>query len=531
MKRNAFKILFRAIPFALIVTFCLAVPGPAASASAAAQSNALTVAMPSLFEETFLPWNGAAMRKYYLDPIYEYLVYLDPETKQAKPGLAEKWQMSKDGKTWTFWLRKGVQFHDGYGELTAEDVKYSLERFIDPKSITGPSSVLRRLVNKVEAPDKYRVIITLNVPDAEFDRGNMSNGFSFGIVSKKYLEAKGDGEANLHPIGTGPFAFAEHRRGLSVTLKARTDIEKHWRVKSDFQNITFLAVPEESTRVAMLKAGEVSMCPINADSIESVKAAGLNALSIKNSWVSVIRLGGLIKTNPKFYNPNVPWADKRVRQALNHAIDKAAIVKNIFHGQASPAGADMPVPQWLGIPAYPYDLQKAKGLLASAGYPDGFDITLKTLALTPGAELPIIGQAVAMYWQALGLKVKIEPTEWPSLGGAWSTGKATDFAWTHRGVAFSSPASGLQTNNLSKSVYASYATEETEARVAAIEKELDPKKRGPLLRKMGEFLHDEAACVYVVFADEPYGASKDLAKWPTLSEFATNFDLVTRTRK
>src|SRR4030042_6883616 len=128
------------IGFSLIMMLALSlcVVGPAQSAPIPA--GTVVIGMSSLHEETFLPWNGGGPRKYYLDPIYEYLIYLDPETRLATPGLATKWEMSKDGMTWTFWIRQGVQFHEGYGELIAEDVKYSIERVKDPKSIVGPSS-------------------------------------------------------------------------------------------------------------------------------------------------------------------------------------------------------------------------------------------------------------------------------------------------------------------------------------------------------------------------------------------------------
>jgi peptide/nickel transport system substrate-binding protein len=528
MKKKELLKLCTGFSLIMILALSLCLADPAKSASV--PTGTVVIGMSSLHEETFLPWNGGGPRKYYLDPIYEYLIYLDPETRQTKPGLAAKWEMSKDGKTWAFWIRQGVQFHEGYGELTAEDVKYSLERLIDPKSIVGPSSSMRRLIDKVEAPEKYKVVVTLKVPDVEFDRGYMSNGLCLQIVSKKYLETKGDEAANARPIGTGPFTLAEHKKGMSIKLKVIDGIEKHWRVKPDFQNITFLVVPEEATRIAMLKTGEVDLAPISYDAIDSMKASGLNVFSVKYNWVPVIRLGGLIKTSPKFYNPNVPWADKRVRQALNYAIDREGIVKNIFHGQATPAAVSIPASEWFDIPAYPYDPQKAKQLLAEAGYPNGFEITLKTFTTTPGAELPMIGEAVGMYWQAVGLNVKIVPTDWTSVRGAWTSAKATDYVWTHRGLAFTNTVTGLQADNNSKSVFATYATEETEAKLIEIEKELDLKKRSVLIKKFGEFLRDEAACAYLVFANEPYGASKKLAKWPTLSEYATNIDLITRSK-
>jgi peptide/nickel transport system substrate-binding protein len=526
MKEKELQKLCIGFSVIMILALSLCVTGPAKSAPV--PTGTVVIAMSSLHEGTFLPWNGASARKYYLDPIYEYLVYQDPETRQLTPGLATKWLMSKDGRTWTFWIREGVRFHEGWGEVTAEDVKYSIERLLAPDSIVGPASAMRRLIDKVEAPEQSRVVIQLKVPDIEFLKGYMSNGVCQQIVCKKYVQSVGDEKANGHPIGTGPFTLVEHRRGISIKLKTVEGVEKHWRVKPDFGNITFLSVPEEATRVAMLKGGEVDLAPISYDSIEAIKASGLSVTSVPYNWVPVIRFGGLVKTVPGRYNQNAPWADKRIRQALNYAIDKKAIVEKIFHGQAKPGAADNPTPEWFGLPAYPYDPKKAKELLAEAGYPSGFEVTLRTFTTTPGAELPIIGQAVAMYWEAIGLKVKIVPTDESTVRAAWTGGKANDFLWTHRGLAFSSVFMGLQMNVTSRSVFASYATEETENKVKEIEKEFDLQKRAELVKKMGEYLRDEAAWVYLVFANEPYGASKQVGKWPTLSEQVTNIDLITR---
>ena len=181
------------------------------------------------------------------------------------------------------------------------------------------------------------------------------------------------------------------------------------------------------------------------------------------NWVPVIRFGGLVKTVPGRYNQNAPWADKRVRQALNYAVDREGDRGETYSmARRHRRQLSNPAPEWFDLPGLPVRPQKAKELLAEAGYPSGFEVTLRTFASTPGAELPMIGQAVAMYWEAIGVKVKIVPTDEPTVRGAWTGGKATDYLWTHRGLAFSSAVMGLQTNVTSKSVFATYATEETE---------------------------------------------------------------------
>jgi len=503
---------------------------PAAAQPAAKQgpTDSLVVALSTLEAETFLPWNGGGGRSPYLDMIYEYLVYTDPKTGEAKPGLATKWEMSPDGKTFTFWLRQGVQFSEGWGELTAEDVKYSLERLIDPNSQAGPASALRKLMTSIEAPEPYKVVISLSSPYPELVRGYLADTNQACIVSKKYVTSVGDEKANAHPIGSGPYTLAEeHKKGGPIKLKTIDGVEKHWRVVPEFKTVTFLGVPEEATRVAMLKTGEADLAPISYDSIDTIKAAGLKIVSIPTNWAPIIRLGGLIETDPNRYNPNTPWANVKVRQALNYAIDKESIAKNIFKGEAVPAGSGDPVPPFLDLEPYPYDPAKAKQLLAEAGYPNGFQITLKTFTTTPGAELPMIGEAVAQYWKAIGLDVKIVPTDWGTVRGEWTGGKATDYVWTHRGMAFGEPLSALDAEYKPDSAFASYATKESAAMLAKTASELDASKREQLTREMGQKMRDEASGVFLVYANEPYGASKKVGQWPTIRLRPQNIDLIT----
>jgi peptide/nickel transport system substrate-binding protein len=492
---------------------------------AAADPSTLHVAMSTFSEGTFLPWNGSTGRKFYLDTVYEYLAYLDPKTGEPTPGLAERWEMSPDGKTWTLWIRRGVAFHDSWGEVSAADVKYTLDRIRDPKSIAGPASPLRQMIAAVDAPEPHRVVITLASPDIDFIRSYLSNGLIVPVVCKKYLEEKGDVYANEHPVGTGAYRLTEYRKGVSMTMRLADNANSHWRVKPQFEAIRFLAVPEEFTRTAMLKTGEVDLTPINYDSIRAVEKAGLRLLYVEANWAPVVRFGGL---STRFNDATVPWQDKRVRQALNYAVDKQAIVTAIFHNQARIVGADFPAPEWMEIPPYPYDPDKARALLKEAGYPNGFEIKLKTFTTNPGAELPIVAEAVSLYWQAIGVRAAIEPTNWTSLRSAWTSGNANQVVWTHRGLAFSGTLAGLQASVMSSSLFATYSNETTDSLVLSVGAALTPAERAARIRDTGVYLREEAAAVYIGFANEPYGASAKVGHWPALNQQGTNIDLITR---
>lgn len=522
---NAFRTARLAVVTALALLAASGCSGPGADSR---EEDVLRVAMSTFSDGTFLPWNGSTGRKLYLDTIYEYLVYLDPDTLEPKPGLAERWQIGPNGDTFVIWLKRGVEFHEGWGELTASDVKYTIERMMAPSSIAGMASTLRYLIKGVEAIDDYQVKITLNEPDIAFVSGYLSNGVIIPIVSRRYLESVGDEAANEHPIGTGPYTLSAYQEDTFIEVRAVDSEHGNWRVNPDFKTIRFLSAPEEFTRAAMLKAGEVDIAPINYDSIDTLAAEGIRAIFVDANWAPVVRFGGLV---PGSLNPDVPWQKREVRQAMNFAVDKEAIARHVLHGQVEIVAGDFPAPEWRDLEPYPYDPERARSLLAGAGYPDGFEITLRTFTTSPGAELPIIAEVIAGYWSAIGIRTTIVPTTWTSLRSAWSTGNADDIAWTHRGLAFAGTVQGLIASVQSSNLFATFANDYTDAEVAAIGRELDPARRSARIRALGEYLREEAASVFVGFANEPYGISAKVADWPALSQQGTNIDLVTRTSR
>ena len=449
------------------------------TAAPAAAQDTLTIAIPTFSDQTMTPWAGSGQRKTYLDLVYEYLVYLNADGS-AEPGLAESWDMSNQGKTWTFKLRQGVSFSDeSCGTMTAEDVKYSIERLIGEDSRAGPASTMRRVIESVETPDDMTVVVNLKAPDFLLDTGYFGEAQQLGIVCKSYIEAQGESAATAAPVGTGPYELESSMDGSEIVMAKRDDLDGgNWRVSPEFEKVVFKSVPEESTRVAMLQAGEADIAPISFDSIPGLEGAGVRVVSAEKTWSPVIRLGGMVQTD-KRYNPDNPWADKRVRQAMNYAIDKQTIIDELFAGQGSVANGDTPVAAWESVPGYDYDPEKAKALLAEAGYGDGFDITLKTFTTTPGAELPLMAEAVALYWADVGINVKIEPGDWPAIRGEWTSGEPLDFAFTHRGFPFANPENGVEAGFSNRSLFASFTSDDLEAMLAALASETpgcpDPK--------------------------------------------------------
>jgi peptide/nickel transport system substrate-binding protein len=490
----------------------------------------LKVAMPGLEDETFLPWNGAAGRKFYIDTIFEYLVYFDPVTRMPVPGLAKSWSNSADGKTWTVKLREGVQFQENWGEFTSADVKYTFERQMEPSSKASQASTFRDFKLTITTPDKYTAVFNISTADFLF-WNRLCNNISNHIVCKAYVEKVGDTAANDHPIGTGPYTLAEHKRGVSIKVTTVPGVENHWRVTPDFKDIIFYGVPEESTRVAMLKVGEADMAPISLDSVNTVTASKFNILSQKDSWAPRILIGGLIQTDTKRYNPTAPWAKKEVRQALNYAVDKEAIVRNIFRGQAR-ANFDPHSFENLIAAAYPYDAAKAKQMLTAAGYPNGFQVNLYTCPRNPGAQLPDIGLVVATYWEAVGVKVKVTPTDYPTIRAAWNAGKANDMFWTHTYNAPISPddAGGLTAAYTDKSVFAIFTSAELDKMAISAQAEPDSTKRTALMTEINKYLLEQADFIYLLSAVEPFAVNPIISSWPTITQYPTNFDSITKAK-
>jgi len=320
-------------------------------------------------------------------------------------GIAESWTV--DGTTITFKIRKGVKFHNG-DPLTAADVKFSIDRFADMTLSTNPWS---RYLSK-----GYNQVDTRLIDDYTFqfvqDHPEPSQLIIFAwvqILPKAYYEKLGMEEYRKHPIGTGPWKFKELISETSITFEANSD---YWRPEEipAFQTYKELQVPEQATRISMLKTGEVDMIQfIEADKIKELKAAGFTEFPIGVPGTCSLVVQGT-------WLPNAgATADIRIRQALSLAINRQEICDSLFDGFATPGGRFYMYPGSYGwsdaLAADPYDPVKAKLILGGTGYPDAFSkptITAYTTAaggLSGGTDLFLLLQS---YWEAIGFKVDVK---------------------------------------------------------------------------------------------------------------------------
>ena len=278
------------------------------------------------------------------------------------PPLAESWSMSKDGRTWEFVLRKGPKFHNGE-PVTAEDVKFSFERY---RGTAAP--LFKTRVREVQVVDARRVRFVLTEPWPDFMTfyGTSASGAAW-IVPKRYVEKVGEDGFRRAPVGAGPYMFVSFQPGIELVLEA---FEGYWRKTPSIKRLVRRSLPEESTRAAALKRGEVDGAYFfNGPIAEDIRRTpGLTLTGIRTN-------GLFFLVFPEQRTPGSPWADVKVRWAASFAIDRETINASESLGFSAPTGGIVPRHQEfaLAIPPDPYDEKKAKALLAEAGYPNGFD--------------------------------------------------------------------------------------------------------------------------------------------------------------
>ena len=347
--------------------------------------------------------------------MYDSIVNYKPGSSEVGPGLAESWTISSDGKVYTFKIRRGVKFHDGT-PMNARTIAEDVDRAINP---SNPCYVFNRKVDtfddftfgsvkagnvvKMETPDDFTLRFTLPVPGAPFlsSLAMVWQGIVSPAATKKY-----NCDASQHPVGTGPFKFVEAVRNDHVTVEANPD---YWGGKPKVDRIIFRIIPESATRMLALERNEVQI-------LAEVPPADYERVT-KNTDLKMYRAPGLTILGVAMANEKAPFNDKRVRQAMNYAVDKEAINKGLYGG-ATTASQGMPPVLWgynKSVEPYPYDVNKAKALLKEAGFPNGFTADMMVSA-NPRGYNPIggakLGEAVQGYLAKVGVTVKITQYEW-----------------------------------------------------------------------------------------------------------------------
>jgi peptide/nickel transport system substrate-binding protein len=310
------------------------------------------------------------------------------------PSLAESWTISADQRVYEFKLREGLKFHNG-DPFTADDVKFSFHR-------AKGSKILHDRVREVVVvgPSRVRFILHEPWPDFMTFYGSIVSGSGW-VVPKKYVERVGDDGFKRAPVGLGPYKFVSHTPGIELVMEAN---EGYWRKVPSVKRLVFKSVPESTTRMAMLKRGEVDIAYLlDVPQAQEVK---------RDPNLKLAFSGGIATFYLDFldqWDPKSPWNDRRVRLAANYAIDRQALSDAETLGASRPAGNHVPRTFEFALPLepYPYDPAKAKQLLAEAGYPNGFDAG-ELHQLPPYFSL---GEAIVQYMRAVGIRLTMRPME------------------------------------------------------------------------------------------------------------------------
>ena len=385
------------------------------AASGVTPEGQLVLGLTSYGNEVPIPWQEIAFAKNYGRFIWDYLIgTTDDAQLSTNTGLAESWEMADDGLSWNFKLRQGVPFQNGE-EFIAEDIKFALDQtMVIPEA---PASYKNQLLcciteNGIDLVSDYEFNVRMDKPQIFLDWDLTDAQGNLGVpVDKSHYDAVGEDEYARNPIHTGVYQWTDHLKGDFIEM---TYWGEHWREGVPlWESVLIKTIPEESTRIAALKAGEVDVINLSRERVTEIEEAGFRVYPRPGQAVIGFYFHQMWE--------DVPWADVRVRKAMNIAINRDEMVEFIFAGRGSP-GIVYPMPlsgevyggwdRWgPKKDPYPYDPDGARALLEEAGYGDGFSITMHSYPRPDAPEGPRMVEAMAGYFEAIGIDVTIQPID------------------------------------------------------------------------------------------------------------------------
>jgi ABC-type transport system substrate-binding protein len=471
------------------------------------------------FTESNRFWTIARPEHLQYDPFLETLLDVDPKTGEFTPRLAEKWEVSPDLKDWTFYLRKGVQFHYGFGEFTAKDVVHS-HSFMLREDATAGSAPIWRDAEEVKVVDDYQVVFRMKRP-MSFLPYLASRAGELRIVSKAQWDKEGLEGFEKRPAGTGSYRYVGRKTGIAVEYER---VDNHWSDKPDFKEIEIRIVPEETTRFAMLMSGEAHIVDLPRELQKDALGRGMKILSSSQpvDWMGVY-FGGqyYMPGDPKF-QANVPWTNKKVRQAMNLAVNRQEILQTIFAGKGTLAyvSAWLPIsegwnPEWEKKfdQTYGYNPTKAKALLKEAGYPSGLKLKLSAFTNPGESEGPQVADALGIYFKEVGIEAEIEVIDWARLRDMFRNKSIHCCIWPNI-ISWRPVEDWIRVAYYSKGTGHIFEDEFIEKHYLALRETVNPEERQRLARAIGDHLYEEFADMPLIwFFNEVVVNPKVVADW------------------
>jgi len=391
-----------------IGAFAVAVPAMHLGRAQAADNDVLRVRIGSDVT-SFDPHRSSTIENTtFAAHVYDGLFGYNLDDMSIVPRLAESHTVSNDGLTYTIKIRRGVKFHGTYGEVTAEDVKFSFDRVKNPATASPWAGEFRNVEIKVE--DAYTVKLTLLRPNANFLHTLAARNQAL-ILSKKALEDKSS-DWTTNPVGSGPYKFASWRPGNRVVLTAN---DAYYRGRPKVDRVELVLIPEETS-------AEIALLNREIDVFFALQSPEIIERLRTRPKITVDSKPALISCHLVLNNTVPPLNDVRVRRAMAHAIDRESLVKSFFRGTKVRTSTPL-TPEYKeytdAVPQYPFDPKKARALLTEAGYPNGFDFNYITVALSPYDQFPIV---VADNLRSVGIRVKLTVMERATYGAARASG-------------------------------------------------------------------------------------------------------------
>jgi peptide/nickel transport system substrate-binding protein len=458
-----------------------------------AGSDELVVAIAQDIGALDIRKEGSAASFSLLRHIYEPLVWFD-DSMQLYPLLAESWEQV-DSTTMRFKLRQGVTFHNG-DPFNAEAVKYSLDKVLDPNFPAWMNFAMVDLIKEAIIVDDYTVDIVTVAPTPSL----LWRLTLLDMVNPAYAETP---EMDQQPMGTGPYKFVEFTPSQSFVMERNED---YWGKPGNFKGITARIIPESGTRLAALLAGEVQMInAVSPEMIEQIQASD-------NAILTTAPTARLVYVSLR--NDRPPLDKAQVRQALNYAIDKETIVDTILQDIAVVAKSPLP-PSLRGARAdlsYAYDPEKARQLLAEAGYAGEEIIFAVGRGRYPNDDQ--VGQAIAAYMQDVGVNVKFEQGEWATFSAEARKGKEAPFDAFFQGWSADALDPVLMMTFLFQSpnteARTSYANPTVDDLISEAALTTDPAKVDELLSEAQSTVWDDAPFIFMYIPKEVLGISSNL---------------------
>jgi peptide/nickel transport system substrate-binding protein len=461
---------------AAAIVACAAIVGGAGSAPALSKPEgemrfALYVTVPPAWLDPGEAAPSNTSPFWVLYALHDALVKPMPGQRMA-PSLAESWSESPDKLSYEFKLRQGLKFHNG-DPFTADDVVFSFAR--------AKGAELHEKVKEVVAVDPYTVRFVLHEPWPDFMTiyGTLASAASW-ITPKKYFEKVGPDGFKQHPIGLGPYKFVSMKPGIEIVMEAN---EEYWRKVPSVKRLVFLSVPEGTTRLAMLKRGEVDVAYL---------LEGQLGESIRNDpEVKLVFSGGVATFVLDFFDmwdPKSPWADQRVRKAASLAIDRQAMSDTDNLGASKPNGSPVRRNMEFALPIEPdpYDPARAKKLLAEAGYPNGFNAG-DLYAVPPYFAT---GEAIVGYLGAIGIRTRLRTMERAAFLTALASKKLKGVCFCGAGATYGNASTRMSTTVPSDGIDAYGGWPDIDELYKKQLTETDPEKREGMLHEIQKILHE-----------------------------------------